>query len=355
VTRGVTEKYVADDGFGLSPVTEVVAGPDGRWSGTLTPGSPAGAVLLAHLREQVQQVRAQDLQVRLDAPDAVHKMRVATRRLRGALATFEPLIRPDVARSLGDELRWLAGELGAARDAEVMRERVRTALASEGDDLQTEPGAAIVDAELEHVYREAHDRVLTELDGERYQALRAALEGLVTSPPSTERAAGRAGETLPRLVARSYTRVRRIVEEAEATPEGPEREELLHDARKAAKRARYAAESVSRIFGADAVAFGNAMAVVQEALGERQDSVLARERLRDLARQTPSTDAAFLYGRLYALEEGRVARSHRHVDAAWKAAGRTPLHRWLRRSWQTTEDAVPLPAPDPARQPLIPR
>src|SRR3954464_15818416 len=89
-------------------------------SRTLTLDSPAGDVLLAPLREQVQQVRAQDLPVRLDAQDAVHKMRVATRRLRSALTTFRPLVDADVAGPLRQELKWLAGELGAARDAEVM-------------------------------------------------------------------------------------------------------------------------------------------------------------------------------------------------------------------------------------------
>ena len=102
--------------------------------------------------------------------------------------------------------------------------------------------------------------------------------------------------------------MRGIVAEADAKPAGAEREELLHDARKAAKRARYAGESVSRIFGKDAVAFAAAMEDVQEALGEHQDSVLTRERLRDLARHTSSTDAAFLYGRLHALEEASAAR-----------------------------------------------
>jgi CHAD domain-containing protein len=354
-SRGVTENHVADDGSGLPPVTGLVAGPDGRGSRTLTPGAPAGDVLLAHLREQVRQVEAQDLPVRRDAPDAVHKMRVALRRLRSALATFEPLVQADVARSLSGELKWLAGELGAARDAEVMRDRVRMTLAAEGDDREPDPGAVIVDAELEHVYRAAHDRVLTALDGERYPALRAALEGLVTVPPWTERAAGRAGETLPRLVARSYTQLRRIVEEADATPEGAEREELLHDARKAAKRARYAAESVSRVFGADADAFAKAMSAVQEALGEHQDAVLARDRLRALALQTSSTEAAFLYGRLYALEESRAGRSRRHVAAAWRAAGRTSLHRWLRGSRQAAGDGVPVLDADPARRPAIPR
>ena len=70
--------------------------------------------------------------MRLDAPDAVHKMRVATRRLRSALTTFKPLFDADVVRPLGGELKWLAGELGAARDAEVMRDRVRTAVEAEG-------------------------------------------------------------------------------------------------------------------------------------------------------------------------------------------------------------------------------
>jgi CHAD domain-containing protein len=275
-------------------------------------------------------MRTQDLPVRLDAADALHKMRVASRRLRSALTTFRPLVAADVARSLGGELKWLAGELGAARDAEVMRDRVRTAVEAEGDVVTVGPAVTVADAELGEVYRAAHDRVLAELDGERYHALLAALDGLVTSPPLTDRAAAKAGKTLPRLVARSYTKVRRIVEEADATPDDAEREELLHDARKAAKRARYAAESVSRVFGADAVAFAEAMEAVQEALGEHQDSVLTRERLRELARHTSSTEAAFFYGRLHALEEARAAQSQRHFDAAWKAAGRKSLHRWLR-------------------------
>jgi CHAD domain-containing protein len=69
---------------------------------------------------------------------------------------------------------------------------------------------------------------------------------------------------------------------------------------------------------------------VQEALGEHQDSVLTRERLRDLARHTSSTDAAFLYGRLHALEEAGAKQTQEHFDAAWTAAGRKSLHRWLR-------------------------
>jgi CHAD domain-containing protein len=293
--------------------------------------SPAGEVLLVHISEQVQQVRTQDLPVRLDAPDAVHKMRVATRRLRSALTTFKPLFDPDVVGPLRNELKWLAGELGAARDAEVMRDRVRSAVeAEEAEAGAAQAAAGVADSELGNAYRRAHDRVLAELDGDRYHAILRALDGLVTAPPVTDRAVDTAGMTVPALVARSYKKVRRIVKQADATPPGAEREELLHDARKAAKRARYAGESVSSTFGKEAVAFAKAMEEVQEALGEHQDSVLTRERLRDLARHTSSTDAAFLYGRLHALEEAGAGQSQRHFDAAWKAARRKSLHRWLR-------------------------
>src|SRR4051794_29879520 len=58
------------------------AGPSERKAAKLTTTSAAGDVVLTHVREQVEQMRSQDLPVRLDAPDAVHKMRVATRRLR---------------------------------------------------------------------------------------------------------------------------------------------------------------------------------------------------------------------------------------------------------------------------------
>ncbi|MGY2065768.1 CYTH and CHAD domain-containing protein [Blastococcus sp. SYSU DS0619] len=299
-----------------------------KGKGKLTAKSGAGDVVLAHIREQVEQVRSQDLPVRLDAADSVHKMRVATRRLRSALTTFKPLFDADVVRPLRGELKWLAAELGAARDAEVMRDRVAGTV---GGDEGTGAGtSASVVEELDQTYREAHDRVLAELDGERYHRLLDSLEALVTTPPVTPRAAERAGKVLPRLVGRSYTAVRRLVEDADALPAGAEREELLHDARKSAKAARYAGESVARVFGADAIAFAEAMEAVQEALGEHQDSVLIRERLRTRGLAATSIEAAFLYGRLHALEEARSERSQHRFDDAWKAAGRKSLHRWTR-------------------------
>jgi len=296
----------------------------------LTVKSPSGAVLLTHLRLQVAQVQAQDLPVRLDAPDSVHKMRVATRRLRSALTTFKPLFHGSVVRPLRDELKWLAGELGAARDAEVMRDRVQAAVEHESSELAVGAGTADVRSELGEAYRVAHDQVLADLDSDRYRQILADLQALVEQPPFRKRATARAGKTLPPLVARSYDKVRNFVEAGQSMPAGVERDELLHDARKAAKQARYAGEAIDPAFGKDAATFAAAMEDLQEALGEHQDSVLTRERLRTLARHTSSPEVAFLYGRLHAREEAHSDVSEQHFEAAWKSARRKSLHRWLR-------------------------
>ena len=108
-------------------------------------------------------------------------MRVATRRLRSALTTFKPLFAAEVVRPLRGELKWLAGELGAARDAEVMRDRVRTAVEAQEAAVEAVRPPRSPTTELGQAYRSAHDRVLAELDGERYHDLLSASTGL--SPP----------------------------------------------------------------------------------------------------------------------------------------------------------------------------
>ena len=63
--------------------------------------------------------------VRLDTdPEGVHHARVATRRLRSDLRTFRTVLDQEWTAALREELGWLGGELGAARDAGVLLERL---------------------------------------------------------------------------------------------------------------------------------------------------------------------------------------------------------------------------------------
>ena len=56
--------------------------------------------------------------------DALHQARVALRRLRAALSLFRPTLRGKDYRALRDGLRWLAAQLGEARNLDVLLARI---------------------------------------------------------------------------------------------------------------------------------------------------------------------------------------------------------------------------------------
>ncbi|MGI8535932.1 MAG: CHAD domain-containing protein [Mycobacteriales bacterium] len=299
------------------------------WSGPTGRAGTSGQVVQAHLRAQVDELVARDPQVRRDLPDAVHKMRVATRRLRSALRTFRPLLDRTTADPIRDELRWLAGVLGEARDVEVMHARLRELIASQPEELVMGPVLSRVDLVIGGRYRHAHERVVGELDGPRYLRLLEALEALATAPPFQDRARGPAREVLAPLVRRTWTRLDKTMRAAERAT-GEEQDLLLHEARKQAKAVRYAAESVEPAFGRRAVRFARAVERLQEVLGEHQDGVVTREALRELgAASSKSGENGFTFGRLHGLEESRAAAA----GAGWpqiRAEVSAPkLRRWL--------------------------
>ena len=57
-------------------------------------------------------------------PEGVHQMRVGLRRLRAAMSLFAALLHDPQTAAIKNELKWLAGELGPARELEVLLSRV---------------------------------------------------------------------------------------------------------------------------------------------------------------------------------------------------------------------------------------
>lgn len=280
--------------------------------------SPASVLLMSYVDDQVHMLRQQGARVRDDEPDAVHKMRIAIRRLRAALATYRKLLDPDVVAHLRAELKWLAGTSGAARDAQVMRERFTRLLAAE-------PVAERIDDKLKAELAAGRHDVLGALDSERHARLLETLDALVADPPLTPRASEPAHETLPRLVAKAGNRLGHAVEVAAAV-EGAERDVALHEVRKCAKRLRYAAEVATPIRPKRAAELTHAAHELQRALGEHHDSAVARDFLLRLAaeeRQRGRSDIA--YQRLCALEEARAAESETQFLDAWQDMPRTSL------------------------------
>jgi len=289
----------------------------------------AAGVLQAHLQQQVEELVVRDPQVRRDLPDALHKMRVATRRLRSALSTFRPLLDRSATDPLREELRWLATVLGAVRDTEVMHARLRGLVAEQDPELVLGPVATRIDLVLEKRYRSAHDAVLVELEGERYLRLLDTLDALVTDPPLLPLARDRARDVLPNLVLRAWKRLNREMAAAEDAT-AAEQDLLLHEARKDAKRARYAAEAVASLYGKPATAYAKAVTRLQEVLGEHQDGVVTRDVLRELAVIAYGAgENGFTFGRLHGLEQARAEAAAARWPQVRAEASDPRLRDWL--------------------------
>ena len=201
----------------------------------------AGQVLADYLGAQLAVVLGRDPDVRTSEPDAVHKVRVATRRTRSVLSTYRPLLDRKVTDPLRDELAWFAGVLGAARDVEVQRQHLLAAVAAEPEDLVLGPVAGRIEVELRAEYATAHDRLLAAMESDRYFRLLDLLESVATAPPFTQLASGKARPVLTKRVRAACRQLSRLAAE-EAPAQTQARDHWLHEIRKAAKRVRYAAE-----------------------------------------------------------------------------------------------------------------
>lgn len=288
------------------------------------PGT-AGAHVLAYLRAQVDAIVAYDPAVRRELPDSVHQLRVATRRLRSAFRTYGKILDRTVTDPVGEELKWLAAELGVDRDQEVLTERLTSRINALPRTLLLGPVRGRL--RIWTVARRTGSRrhTLAVLDGHRYLALLETLDALLAAPPLLPRAAQPAAQVLPRSVLKDHTRLATRIEHALALPPGEERDLAMHEARKAAKRARYAGEAATPALGTPAQRFAKRMKAVQTVLGDHQDSVVAREALRTLAAQAHAAgETAFTWGLLYGHEEASAADRERELPKVWARAAGAP-------------------------------
>jgi CHAD domain-containing protein len=295
--------------------------------------SPSAAdVVCAYLRTQRDELVDQDLRIRLDESEAVHDMRVAARRLRSALQAFGRVLRPAETHHVVENLRWLGQALGQARDEEVIADRLEAALARLPSDLAIGSVAQRIAA-----YRAPHEDAAPAapadiLDSQRYLDLLDALDKLIDAPPLAPDADRRATKLLPKLVGGAFRRVGKRAADAYTADAGEQRDIALHATRKAAKRARYAAEVVLPATGDAAVerTIGD-LKDLQTALGDHQDTVLTRHAVRRMGIDAHNAgENAFTYGLLHERESEAADASLERARQVWHKATRAKRTRWMR-------------------------
>lgn len=243
--------------------------------------------ITAYVRRQLAEMRRQDVRIRQGGRDSVHQMRVAGRRIRSVLQAYRG------SRELREELRWLGGVLGEARDLEVLHEHLRAEIEALPDELVLGNVRQRLTETFAPREQAARTKVLEALHGKRYFTLLTTLDALQVKPANQKKRL--------RGTHRRVGRAWREVGLGNAT---------LHDVRKAAKRTRYAAEAVGQKKTA------RRMKTLSKRLGVHQDSVVARRELRAVGIQSHlDGDNAFTYGLLYGCElanADRVEESLRH-------------------------------------------
>ncbi|GAA2397794.1 CYTH and CHAD domain-containing protein [Actinomadura vinacea] len=289
-----------------------IARPTAKETGELAQSKDlvnAGDAVVAYLAAQVQALLSYDPKARLAEFDAVHRMRVATRRIRSVLQSYRPILDRERTDPLRAELQWLAAVLGEVRDLEVLRMRFTEMV--EGLEDVGEPAWL---EELAARERSAYRRLNTALKQPRYYALLDALEALVADPPLTARADRGAATELPRLVVRAWKRLANAYD-AIGTSDDPEI--ARHDTRKEAKRARYAAEVAVAVLGDPARQTVKNAKRLQDVLGGYQDGVISCEHLREAAARARDASDAFSLGVLYGIEQCEARAALDRLEGTW--------------------------------------
>ena len=253
--------------------------------------------------EQLDELLVWDRAVRAQADDAVHQMRVTTRKIRSLLQASPDSFGLADDTSILDELRELANVLGVARDAEVLAKRYRTALDKLAPELVREPVRARLIDGAEHRYRTGLRHSVATLRLPRYFRLLDALEALVAESPPADQ------EPAPVTVAAANKKVRKAANAARRAAGEEDRDDAIHRIRKRAKRLRYTAAA------AGAKKVSKRAKKLQSLLGDHQDSVVSRAHLTQQADAAHAAgEDTFTYGLLYQREADMAGRCRRQLE-----------------------------------------
>lgn len=256
-----------------------------------TPLAGAGKVIASH---QIKRLVKFEPGAKAGEVEAVHQMRVATRRLRSLLGALEMIYPKRACKAQRKGLRRLARALGEARNLDVIAALVQ---ASAPNSKSSERMRATLMERKE----EALTGVRARLAESSHQELLEGLESLFTQ--RAEAPSPRLAEALPVMIWERYAALRAF--EPDLAHLSVER---LHDLRIEGKRLRYVLEFFEEPLGKEQTRGLIAKLVtVQDAIGEMHDAELA-------------LDESLGLGEAKALAKGLRKHAEAHREAALQLA-----------------------------------
>jgi CHAD domain-containing protein len=296
--------------------------------------APVHLVATRTIRTRLEAVWAEVLAAVRDERDAeaVHRLRVATRRTLAALESFDDLLPPKRRAWFVKRLRHLRQAAGEARDLDVLALRLASIRS---------PAGSHRDRTMSHRAREARDRLVGMLARQRTASrrpIRDCYEELIVADWAghVERlleriTVGRQPPTFGRYAARRFRPlVERFFDKADRKLRSAQE---IHELRIEGKKLRYALEILSAVFSpATRARCQDALERLQKTLGDFTDHAAAADRFRRWSRQQEmSGDRAALAA--LRRDESRHAREARKLFVKWWNASR---RRTLRRTFENS-------------------
>jgi CHAD domain-containing protein len=286
----------------------------------------------ARLREQLDALREhQPHDGVVPQPEQVHRMRIATRRMRVALRLFKEMLPGRAAKQFRDELRWFARALGEVRDLDVYAENFRDYREAVPPEQQHELGG--YELHLRRTRAEARGRLSEIFADPRREALLGDLAALLEGGPPRNALrrwrSFRVKDGTGEYLRKSFKRLRKLGRKVD----GRMPAEKLHELRIRAKRFRYEIELFAGVYPKlDKAA--RATKELQDLLGEHQDACTASARLHDYAECfEPGSESATASAleRLRAQQERKAADARERFSDEWGRFERTMRRVDLKR------------------------
>src|SRR6266545_4484816 len=252
-------------------------------------------------------------------PEQLHDMRVATRRIRAAIALFEAALPAEVVM-VREELGWVASALGAVRDLDVLIEQVETwRRRAEGlDDRALGAVAGVLSADRD----QARANLVQTLDSPRYERLLAELTSVLRHGPVGASPFSRAPavDAAPSLIKQRYRKVRKGGRRIDRTSKPAD----YHRLRIRAKRLRYALQFLAPIYGTGVTTLIRRTVRLQDLLGAHQDAEVAVARFEAIVAEEGSDlppAAAFAMGEIAERFAKKKAKLRRRFPKLFRRVG----------------------------------
>ncbi len=263
--------------------------------------------------------------------EGVHQLRVTLRRMRSAVSLFRSVLPKPGGGYWSDELRWVAGELGMARDLDVF---ISEGLSAVADDLPLAGAPGLLQLAERRRAQVYEQQVCAMLDSERYQHFKQGFKDWFdnklweTDAPKKKRSKLLDSNII--LFARNLMdkQERKVLSAGSHVDRYNAKE--MHSLRIQCKKLRYAAEFFSPLFqGMDV--FIAQMKGLQDLLGLMNDVAVTRQLLDSLLEQESDHEILVYAGGLIGWRTCDYHHMLNRFDVYWEEF-LDAKHPWWKKS-----------------------